>query len=216
MQKNLSVIFFSTIVILTTACASLQRSGSSGYRSSTNDYDTDFNRDSLERNTIQKDETARELGYSSSRALTDQERNQLEQRMQLEKVEKNLSTRKEKEQYYTYKTMMKSDAERMQFLDISSLEGKDRWLHSHGYLEREKFSNDTQEAIDAEDVVVGMTEKAVRQSWGDPEMVEVAGNPLYGNARWKYTKHVSSPDGYLEEKKIIYFEGGRVAGWEKF
>lgn len=215
MQTNLITILVSTMVTLS-ACETMQRSGTSGYRTSTNDYDTDFNRDNLEKNTIQKDETARELGFSSSRSLTDPERRNLEERMQLEKAEKNLSTRKEKEQYYAAKPLLKSDRERMQLLDISNIEGRDRWLQSHGYLGGEKFTSDTQEAIDSEDVVVGMTEKAVRQSWGDPEMVEIAGNPVYGNTRWKYTKHVSSPDGYLEEKKIIYFEAGRVAGWEKF
>jgi hypothetical protein len=214
MQKNLLFLFFSTIVI--SSCGTIQRSGTSGYRSSTNDYDTDFSRDNLDRKTMNTDETARELGYSSSRSLTDPERKNLEDRLQLQKSEKNLSSRKEKEQYYTYKPMMKSDRERLQFLDISSLEGRDRWLSSHGYLDGEKFTTETQEAIDSEDIIVGMTEKAVRQSWGDPEMVETAGNPLYGNARWKYSKHVSSPDGYLDEKKIIYFEGGKVAGWEKF
>ncbi len=214
MQRNLFFILISTIVL--SSCGTLQRSAHSNYRSSTNDYDTDFSRDGLERKNIQNDETARELGYSSSRALTDPERKNLEDRLALERAEKEISSNKEKEQYYSYKPMMKSDRERTQFLEIPTLEARDRYLSSHGYLDGEKFSNESQEAIESEDVVVGMTQKAVRQSWGDPEAVEVAGDPLYGNARWKYTKHVSSPDGYLTEKKIIYFEAGRVAGWEKF
>ena len=218
MQKNLFILLISTIVLggVLSSCASLQRSGNSGYRASTNDYDTDLSRDSLDRRNIKSDEAARELGYSSSRSLTDPERKNLEDRLALERAEKNLNSKKEKEQYYTYKPMMKSDRDRMQFLEIPTLEGRDRWLSSHGYFDGEKFSSEAQEAIESEDIVVGMTEKAVRQSWGDPEMVEVAGDPLYGNARWKYTKNVPSQDGYLTEKKIIYFEAGRVAGWEKF
>ena len=214
MQKNLFFLLISTIVL--SSCAGLQRSGSSGYRSSTNDYDTDFSRDNLERKNIRSDEAARELGYSSSRSLTDPERKNLEVRLSLDRAEKTLISKKEKEQYYAYKPVIKSDRERMQLLEIPTIEGRDRWLSSHGYLDGEKFSSETQDAIDSEDVSIGMTARAVKQSWGDPEMIEVAGNPLYGNARWKYTKQVSSPDGYLIEKKVIYFEGGRVAGWEKF
>ncbi len=214
MQKNLIFILISTIVLA--SCGTIQRSTHSGYSSITNNYDTDFSRDKLERRDNKTEETARELGLSSNRALTDLERNSLADRLALSRAEKTINSKKEKEQYYTYKPIMKSDVERLQFLEISNLEGRDRWLLSHGYLNGEKFAAETQAAIDAEDVVIGMTEKAVRHSWGDPEMIEVAGDPLYGNARWKYTKHVSSSDGYLSEKKIIYFEAGRVAGWEKF
>ncbi len=214
MQKNIFFLLISTIVL--NGCSSFQRSNQSNYRSNTNDYDTEFARDKFEQRNMKTEETAKELGYSANRILTDAERRNLEDRMSLRRAEKTLASKKEREQYYKYKPIMKSDRERMQFLEISSLEGRDRWLSSHGYLDGEKFSGEIQEAIDSEDIVIGMTEKAVRHSWGDPEMVEVAGDPLYGNARWRYTKHVSSPDGYLSEKKIIYFEAGRVAGWEKF
>ncbi len=214
MQRSLIAFAISTIVL--SSCGTLTRSSHSGYSSTTNDYDTDFARENLDRNTMQNDEGARELGYASSRSLTDPERHNLEEHMELARAEKTLTSKKEKEQYYKYKPMMRSDSERIKFIEIDSIEGRDRWLAGHGYLDAEKFSSDVQDAIESEDIVVGMTAGAVKKSWGDPAMVEVAGNPLYGNERWKYSKHVSTPDGYQAETKIIYFEGGRVAGWEKF
>lgn len=68
--------------------------------------------------------------------------------------------------------------------------------------------------IEANDVAVGMNQQAVRESWGDPDSVESAGKELYGNQAWRYTKMVSSHDGYKKEIRIIYFESGRVIGWE--
>ncbi len=214
MQRNLIILTISTIVL--SSCGTLQRSDRSGYSSSTNDYDTEFARENLERSTIAKDESARELGYASSRSLTDLERLNLEDHLALNRAEKTLMSKKEKEQYYKYKPMMTSDRERIKFIDIGSVEGRERWLGSHGLLDAEKFTADVQDAIESEDIVVGMTAGAVKKSWGDPLMIEAAGNPLYGNERWKYSKHVSTPDGYQPETKIIYFEGGKVAGWEKF
>ena len=59
-----------------------------------------------------------------------------------------------------------------------------------------------------------MTTDQVQESWGEPDLVEVAGNPVYGNKRWKYRKFVSSEDGYTQQTRIVYFEAGKVSGWE--
>ena len=80
----------------------------------------------------------------------------------------------------------------------------------------EKFPEPIVIAIENNDITIGMSKGAVVQSWGDPERKEVAGNPLYGNERWLYNKMVSSVDGYSKQTRIIYFEGGRVAGWETY
>lgn len=88
---------------------------------------------------------------------------------------------------------------------------------TRGISSQEKaYSDAVEELIENRDIVVGMTKKAVSQSWGDPDLVEVAGNPLYGNERWQYKTYVSSSEGYKKELRVIYFEAGRVAGWEKY
>ncbi|MCB0377546.1 MAG: hypothetical protein KDD33_03575 [Bdellovibrionales bacterium] len=64
------------------------------------------------------------------------------------------------------------------------------------------------------DVKVGMARRSVQMHLGSPSEVEQAGNPKYGNERWTYEKSVPTLDGYYKEKKVIYFEGGEVVGWE--
>lgn len=61
---------------------------------------------------------------------------------------------------------------------------------------------------------LGMNKKNVKRNLGLPKHVEVAGNPKYGNERWVYEKAVPTMDGYYKEFKVIYFEGGRLVGWE--
>ena len=61
-----------------------------------------------------------------------------------------------------------------------------------------------------------MSKQAVRESWGEPEAIEVAGNPVFGNERWRFIEQIASSEGYQTEGRMIYFEGGRVVGWERF
>jgi hypothetical protein len=68
--------------------------------------------------------------------------------------------------------------------------------------------------VDAQDIALGMPQALVRQSWGDPDSIDASGNPQFRNERWHYYKFVSSQDGYKPERKTVYFEGGKVVGWE--
>lgn len=63
-------------------------------------------------------------------------------------------------------------------------------------------------------VRLGMQKNKVQLHLGHPTLVEVAGNPKYGNERWIYERSVPTMDGFFTEKKVIYFEGGSVVGWE--
>lgn len=65
-----------------------------------------------------------------------------------------------------------------------------------------------------DNIHLGMQKNRVKRSLGLPSQVEVAGNPKYGNERWVYVRSVPTLDGYYKEKKVIYFEGGSVVGWE--
>ncbi len=60
-----------------------------------------------------------------------------------------------------------------------------------------------------------MPAELVRRSWGSPDNVDVAGNPLYGNERWRFKRYSPSPEGYRLQSKLVYFEGGKVVGWEQ-
>ena len=72
----------------------------------------------------------------------------------------------------------------------------------------------TSETEEQDQLQIGMPKHHVRRYFGRPSMVEVAGNPVYGNERWTYTTRVSTPEGYYTEEKVIYFEDGQIVGWE--
>lgn len=63
-------------------------------------------------------------------------------------------------------------------------------------------------AIQARDVILGMTQQEVVQSWGEPSQIEVAGRGERGHERWTYGSRIS-----LNGSRIIIFEDGKVAGW---
>jgi hypothetical protein len=69
--------------------------------------------------------------------------------------------------------------------------------------------------VSAKDIVVGMPNDIVRRSWGSPDSIDVAGNPLYGNERWRYKRQMPSSEGYRLQSRIVYFEAGKVVGWEQ-
>lgn len=51
----------------------------------------------------------------------------------------------------------------------------------------------------------------VAKTWGEPARVQSAGQPELGNQRWVYPES----SAYIKPKaRVIYFERGRVAGWE--
>ena len=55
------------------------------------------------------------------------------------------------------------------------------------------------------DINIGMTKKQVRNSWGSPTSIDVAGNPMEENERWYFA--------IGNRIKRVYFENGRVEGW---
>jgi outer membrane protein assembly factor BamE (lipoprotein component of BamABCDE complex) len=56
------------------------------------------------------------------------------------------------------------------------------------------------------ELFVGMKKDDVVRNWGRPARIEVAGDPSYQNERWAF---------YFNGKtKNVYFENGKVQGWE--
>lgn len=62
-------------------------------------------------------------------------------------------------------------------------------------------------------IYMGMKERQVLRNWGEPRVVENAGHPEDGNARWVYFSGLSSRWS-LSPMRIVYFENGVVVGWE--
>ena len=108
--------------------------------------------------------------------------------------------------YERYRSQLKTPSEKIYFLQLSEWERRN-YLASRGLL-REPNDSISEERYGAasDRVTLGMTKSEVEDSIGRPNRVEVAGNPRYENERWLY-----SVNGAM---KYIYFESGRVEGWE--
>ncbi len=64
---------------------------------------------------------------------------------------------------------------------------------------------------EAQDVSLGMRPNQVRDSWGEPLRIQVAGDQDSGNQRWIYQYPTQTG---LSPARIVYFEQGHVVGWE--
>lgn len=185
--------------LMLSSCAYLSRSSESGYAE----------------NDRRKSLSIRKTSRISSENEVDSDRANLSQKTQLKQLENALSTRKETEQYSKALPWFTNDQERIQFLRLPGFEARQKWLSDNNFSSRSStVMTSMKELVEAQDIAVGMPQSLVRQAWGDPDSVEVSGNPQFKNERWRYNKFVSTQDGYKPEKKIVYFEGGKVVGWE--
>ena len=108
------------------------------------------------------------------------------------------------EQYEKNKHYFKTTSEKIYFLKLSQFERKD-YLASRGFIKEESSPRQIFAMRDS-NVASGMSKSQVMENWGQPNRVEVAGNPSYENERWLYSVNGAT--------KYIYFESGVVRGWE--
>lgn len=157
-----------------------------------------------------------EMGLSPE-ALQDPElKKKYDMQVLIKGKEKYLTDERERKQYYNALPWFKNEDERIEFLYQPGYEARLTWMRKHKFGKRAtEVEEDIAEMIDKKDITLGMSQDWVKKSWGAPDLVEVAGNPIYKNERWKYKKYVSSVEGYKLQKRIVYFEGGKVVGWEQ-
>lgn len=212
MKIWISMSFLFALSFLS-ACANLQRSSTSGYgdKQSKNygapakDYTGDRDRQ----------RTAYEMGLDPANDLSSDDRGKINARQTVRELEKGLKSQKEREQYSKVLPWLRNDEEKAEFLRVPTLEGRQLWVNNHGIWDRAKMpAPEMKELIETQDISVGMPRDYVKKSWGEPLGVEVSGNPIYHNERWKYQRFISTPDGYKKEIRFVYFESGRVVGWE--
>lgn len=203
-------------LISLSACALFDRHPNSGYLSYPGDEASESH-DIYELKAMGDEHEAREELGLLARPLTNDERLVVETRLRLKRQEERLATKREKKQYFDLRSGLKSDRDRLYFLSLPNFEARERWAQNRGLAATtdEVYSDDIAKVVDANDIAVGMSQKAVMESWGDPDAVEIAGDPVYGYERWKYNRYISGSDGYEKELRIVYFEGGRVVGWER-
>ncbi len=198
------------------ACALGDRHPRSGYQYDSEESATAPQMNLYQQRNVRVEGEAREELGLLGRSLSDLEQAALETRVRLKRQEAKLSTKREKKQYFSIRSALKNDRERLHFLSLPSFEAKERFAQTRGLASTdETYSDEVAKAIEGNDIALGMSQKAVMESWGDPDMVEIAGNQIYGIERWKYNRYVSGNEGYQKELRVVYFEGGRVVGWER-
>lgn len=194
------------------ACANLKRSATSDYATTNSRYIDQMQRDNPNDRGIRQ--TAYEMGKDPN-TLSMNDLDEVRSRQKTRILEKSLSSKKEKEQYSKILPWLKNDEEKISFLSIPSLEGRQQWINSHHIWDRAQVpQTEMKSLIESQDIAVGMPQEYVKRSWGEPLSVDQSGNPLYKNERWKYQRLTPSPSGYRKETRYVYFEGGRVVGWE--
>jgi len=77
----------------------------------------------------------------------------------------------------------------------------------------EKRRQRLQAAQARRDIILGMEMQDVRSTWGEPAEIQMAGDARQGNQKWTYQEGLSS-QWHISSARVIYFERGRVAGWE--
>ena len=95
------------------ACTTISRHSGSGYTGSRLDDEERISYDS-----------------ESSRELSPQEREALEEKMLVSRLEKSIRTTEEKSQYNNYKSSLENDRERIDFLSLDGARARERYLQS--------------------------------------------------------------------------------------
>lgn len=158
---------------------------------------------------------AYELGFDPEKGLTEEQKNEVTLRYKVRSLERSLDSNKERIQYSKIVPYLKTDKEKYEFLSIPTIEGRQVYANKNKIMSRAKNnSRDYLEAVESQDLVLGMTQDLVKKSWGDPDSIEVSGNSIYKNEKWRYIRDVPTAQGYKRERRYVFFEGGRVVGWE--
>ena len=158
---------------------------------------------------------AYELGYNPDLGLSADEKKQINSRYRIRKLERTLDSEKERRHYSKVLPYLQTDQEKVDYLSNPTIEGRQSWVIRNKIWDRaNKTSKDYLDTVESQDLTLGMTQDLVKKSWGDPETVEYSGNPIYKNEKWRYIRDVPSSNGYKRERRFVFFEGGRVVGWE--
>ncbi len=164
--------------------------------------------------TLEMQKYAYELGFDPKKEIANEQKQQILDRKKLRELERSLDSQKERLQYSKILPWLANDIEKIEVLSIPSIEGRQVWINKNKIWSRAKDLKNFDEIVESQDIALGMPQDYVRKSWGEPTQIETSGNSIYKNERWQYLKQVSTPQGYKQESRLVYFEGGRVVGWE--
>lgn len=209
-MRILLVLFVASFL---SSCSIFQRSQGSGYAGNRPIARPENTRD--KEDTLEYKRTAYELGFDPKTELAEDQLQAIDDRQKLKILERQLETEGEKTQYSRVMPWLDNDKERIEFLSVPTVEGRQAWVQQKNIMARSaKPKVGMRDALKENDITIGMPQDFVRKAWGDPQEREVSGNPLFKNERWTYSRYISSGDGFKKESRTVYFEGGKVVGWE--
>ena len=201
-QLAKTFFYFGTIISSLLACSSLQRSPGSGYARGSVNHQTSSSSPALSTNA---ENQRRPVILPGSLTLDEK----------IVELEKRLNSNREKEHYSRLLPWFESKEERLNYLFEPDLNSKEKFAQEFGIWQRAQNPSATVLAlVRSQDIALGMPHVYVRQSWGEPQKIEVSGDPYFKNERWKYVRQISTPQGFKQEKRTVFFEGGKVAGWD--
>jgi len=223
MKKTLLFGFIALGLMMTSACANWIKTASRPELEETTN-----SKEEISRQTVTSDPTkdpdrlsdkdldkyAYELGFDPRKGLSETERKDALTRRKVRQLERGLDSPKERLNYSKVLPLFANDQEKIDYLSIPSIEGRLAWVNRNKLWNRDKTNPDFLTLTETQDITLGMSQELVRKSWGEPQQVEHSGNPIYKNERWKYTRELPTVNGYKRERRYVYFEGGRVVGWE--
>ena len=203
-MKTVVILFISFLI---TACGHVQRHTKSGYVA----------KDHFQAKQDHEYNLAKhQVGLGNKAQLTQAEHARVLQQLRLQKLESQLVTKRQKKLYYDNKPYM-NQRQMFEYLNLNSEAQRKSYLTSQNIHapKMENYPAELTELIEGNELALGMTKDMVKQSWGEPDTVEYAGNPIYQNEKWSYRTTSPSLNGYVHENRVIIFESGRVAGWTK-
>jgi hypothetical protein len=208
-RPQFHIYLFTSGLILLAGCKSLQRTAESGYGPGYTNR--------MERTMLDPDSRkyAYELGFDPTREMSEDKIKQIQMRRDLRILERKMNSEKEKEQYSRVLPYLLNDDEKIHFLSIPSVEGRSQWAQAQGIWARAREKDLLLQAIaERGDVSLGMNGDHVRKAWGDPSSIDISGDGLFKNERWTFQTFQTTTDGFKKELRNVYFEGGRVVGWD--
>ncbi|PIU00041.1 MAG: hypothetical protein COT74_06740 [Bdellovibrionales bacterium CG10_big_fil_rev_8_21_14_0_10_45_34] len=191
--KILKSVCPAVIFLHVAGCAQMQRSPESGYAN----YSFESGEPSYLRSQS-KENSHEALEFEKVRLLRE--------------LESQISSHAERIQYFEVESQFRDIDDKILYLRLKN-KNKQAWLQSKGIDRKPAFDGQVQEIVDRGDIAIGMNRLAVTESWGEPDSRQTAGEPGLGKERWIYRSETPTPQGFVTKKKILYFEFGRVAGW---
>ncbi|MCK5884175.1 MAG: hypothetical protein KAG61_10830 [Bacteriovoracaceae bacterium] len=213
----MKILILLSILTFSTSCAQLLSHRS--YMSQMNSHDQSLFTPSEDFQVIAGDtgnvgRSKEDIAKRTPATSKQQKRNLYSSSIANELSEKERSIQGDERAFYLrYKSRIGSTSDKIYYLDLTPRERR-QYLSEIGIIKRKsRFSRGRNIASVAfgdmsleQPIQMGMSKGDVAGTWGSPAQVDFAGNPNNQNERWSFWRNGKT--------NFVYFESGRVSGWE--